>query len=47
MVDSQNYFMGGFDYGQNMAVDPSFIAVGDDAAAFGDILDDFGTDMVS
>ncbi|KAF7554331.1 hypothetical protein G7Z17_g2944 [Cylindrodendrum hubeiense] len=43
-VDAQNY-IGSFDYGQNMALDPSFLAVDDDVGAFGTILDDFVTEQ--
>ncbi len=42
----QNYF-GGFDYEQNMALDPSLFAADNDATAFGSMLDgfDFATDQ--
>ena len=43
-VAAQGY-LGSFDYGQNMALDPSLFAVNDDTAAFGSMLDDFVTDM--
>lgn len=33
-------YLGGFDYGQSMALDPSFFALGNDDAAFGGMLDD-------
>ena len=44
-VAAQSY-LGSFDYGQNMALDPSFFAVDDDMAAFGSMLDDFVTEHV-
>jgi hypothetical protein len=44
-VAAQSY-LGSFDYGQNMALDPSFFAVDDDVAAFGSVWDDFVTEHV-
>ncbi|KAF2101410.1 hypothetical protein NA57DRAFT_34315 [Rhizodiscina lignyota] len=41
---AQSYF-GGFDYGQSMALDPSFFTVDHDEAAFGSMLDDFVTEQ--
>ena len=37
--------LGNFDYGQNMAMDPSIFSLDDDMAAFGSMMDDFTTDI--
>ena len=44
-IAAQSY-LGSFDYGQNVALDPSLFADDDDVAAFGSMLDDFMTEHV-
>ena len=41
-IAAQSY-LGSLDYGQNMALDPSFFAVDDDVAAFGGMLDEYNS----
>ncbi|KAH7009932.1 hypothetical protein EDB80DRAFT_714107 [Ilyonectria destructans] len=42
-VEAQTYF-GNFEYGHDMALDPSFLTVDDDMAVFGSLLDEFVTE---
>ena len=44
-ITAQDY-LGNFDYGQNMVLDPSLFVVDGDLAAFGSILDDFVAEQV-